>query len=102
MKGKQEVYEFKKTARHDCVDSKTAGVWDEFGRYFVIYGVAKGGFAGFGKGKELRHIKFYSIFGEPLLSIDKVPDLTEFQFRPRPKKVLKKDQTEKLKKTFRK
>ena len=54
-------YEFKKTARHEAVDSNPTGVWDKFGRFFVSYGRKVGMFD-----KELRNIKIYSIFGEPL------------------------------------
>ena len=98
MEAKEDVYEFKKTARHDAADAKTVGIWDEFGRFFVVYGVNKG----FTRGKEMKSIKIYSIFGEPLLSHDKLSDLTQFQFRPRPKEILSKKKLAELKKTARK
>lgn len=64
-------YEFKKTARHEAVDSNPVGVWDKFGRFFVSYGRKAGLFD-----KELRNIKIYSIFGEPLQAIEKIPGMS--------------------------
>ena len=31
-------FDFRKTARHETTDSFTTAIWDEFGRFFVIYG----------------------------------------------------------------
>ena len=73
MQANEEVYEFKKTARHDTVDSRTNGLWDDFGRFFVVYGNNRGPGI-YGKAKTPTHIKIYSIFGEPLLTIDKLVD----------------------------
>ena len=73
MQANEEVYEFKKTARHEAVDARTNGLWDEFGRFFVVCGNNKGPGV-YGKGKTPTHIKIYSIFGEPLLTIDRLVD----------------------------
>ena len=101
MEAKEEVFEFKKTARQESADAKTVGIWDEFGRFFVVYGLpSKGVIAG--KGKAQTHIKIYSIFGEPLLSIDKLSDFQQFQFRPRPRDILTKKQLKTLKTNARK
>lgn len=100
MEAKEEVFEFKKTARQESVDAKTVGIWDEFGRFFVVYGLPSKVIAG--KGKAPTHIKIYSIFGEPLLSIDRLVDFQQFQFRPRPKDILTKKQLKTLKTNARK
>lgn len=55
-------FEFKKTARHEATDVSTRGIWDLFGRFFVVHGKKGAGLFD----KELRNIKFYSIFGDPL------------------------------------
>ena len=56
------TYEFKKTCRIDAIDQYTRGVWDKFGRFFVIHGIKGPTFFD----KEQRHIRFFSIFGETL------------------------------------
>lgn len=69
MAAEEVGYEFKKTARHEAIDVVTRGVWDKFGRFFVVHGKKGAGLFD----KELRNIKIYSIFGEPLQSIERVP-----------------------------
>ena len=91
-------YEFKKTARHEAVDVVTRGVWDKFGRFFVVHGRKGAGLFD----KELRNIKIYSIFGEPLQAILKVPQMSQFEFRPRPNDILNSKQLKKLKTDYRK
>ena len=76
-------------------------MWDDFGRFFVLYGVNKGPGI-YGKAKAQSNIKIYSIFGEPILTIDKLVDIQQFQFRPRPKDILNKKELTKLKKEARK
>lgn len=79
---KVEVFEFRKTARHEVPDKSSTGAWDAFGRIFVIYGEKpRGPFAD----KEKRSIRFYSMFGESLQQLEKIPELTRFAFRPRPR-----------------
>lgn len=58
-----DTFEFRKTARHEVPDQQTVGVWDHFGRIFVIHGEKKRGAY---IDKEKRSIRFYSMFGEPL------------------------------------
>ena len=74
LKGEQVKYEFRKTARQDTTESKTVGVWDEFGRFFTIYGV-KGMMPSFGASDKFRNVRIYTIFGEPLQAITQIPDL---------------------------
>jgi len=94
----EEVYEFRKTARHEATDAKTVGVWDHFGRCFIIHGErGRGPFD-----KEKRSIRFYSIYGEPLEQIERVPELGKFCFRPRPESILDVKQTKALEKNYRK
>jgi len=94
-----EVFEFKKTARHESNDAKTTVVWDDFGKAFVIHGekATVGPFD-----KEKRSIRFFTMYGEPLLTIDRLPEMNHFSFRPRPNNLLNKNQTVTLKKTYRK
>ena len=75
-----EVFEFRKTARHEATDAKTTCVWDYFGRGFIIHGERKPG----PFDKEKRSIRFFSLYGEPLEQIERVPELSRFAFRPRP------------------
>jgi len=91
-------YEFRKTARHETTDGKTVALWDDSGRYFVVYGVKKAG----PFDKEKRNINIYSLFGEKLQSIEKIDQLSLFQFRPRPGQILTKKQLNTLKKDYRK
>lgn len=73
MKADLVKYEFRKTARQESNESKNVGVWDEFGRFFAIYG-AKSNMP-LSSGKELRSVRIFNIFGEPLQSITQIPDL---------------------------
>lgn len=76
-----EIFDFKKTARHEATDSKSKAVWDQYGRMFVIHGTKKQ------QGlydKEKRSIRFFTMYGEPLEQIERVPELGQFNFRPRP------------------
>ena len=91
-------YEFKKTARHEAVDVSTTGIWDKFGRFFVVHGRKGAGLFD----KEQRSIRIYSMFGEPLQSIDKIPDMRQFEFRPRPGDLLNAKQIKALKADYRK
>jgi hypothetical protein len=60
---KVEVFDFRKTARHEIPDKQTVGAWDSFGRIFVVYGEKpRGAYID----KEKRSIRFYSMFGESL------------------------------------
>jgi hypothetical protein len=101
MESKDEIYEYKKTARQEAVDSATKGIWDEYGRFFVVHGVRDGP-QRFGKAKDKFSVKIYSIFGEPLLNLDKIDDFTQFQFRPHPKGLLSKKELKALKADARK
>ena len=98
LQSEQARFEFRKTARQEAIDQKTAGVWDEFGRFLVVHGVKKPGPID----KERRHIRIYSIFGKPLFQIELIPQLTQFAWRPRPKDILPKKEAKALKKDFRK
>jgi len=64
-------FEFRKTARHEVQDQKTEGQWDQFGRFFTIYGMRRPG----PFDNEKRNIYIYSIFGEPLHHMEKIPQL---------------------------
>jgi len=90
-------YEFRKTARHEISDGKSETVWDSLGRYLCIYGVKKPG----PFDREKRSVRIFSILGEQLHSIEKLSELSGFQFRPRPSKILDKKQLTKLEKDYR-
>lgn len=94
----EAVYEFRKTARHECTDAKSVCLWDHFGRCFVIYGERKPG----PFDKEKRSIKFFSLFGEPLEQIERVPELGKFMFRPRALNILNVTKLKDLKKNYKK
>lgn len=98
MAAEEVYYEFKKTARHEAVDVVTRGLWDKFGRFFVVHGKKGAGLFD----KELRNIKIYSIFGEPLQAIEKVPQMKQFEFRPRPSDILQPKELKALKADYRK
>ena len=98
MAAEEISFEFKKTSRHEAPDSVSKGVWDKFGRFFVSYGVRKPGLFD----KELRNIKFYSMFGDPLQSIEKIPQMNQFSFRPRPDGILEPKAIKALKTDYRK
>lgn len=91
-------FEFKKTSRHDASDQNPCGVWDKFGRFFVAYGRKGAGLFD----KELRSIKIYSMFGQPLQTIEKVANMNAFSFRPRPDDILKAKELKVLQKDYRK
>jgi C4-type Zn-finger protein len=76
-----EVFEFKKTSRHESHDAKTVVVWDEFGKSFVIHGEKK---ATSFIDKERRSIRFFTMYGEPLLVIERLEHMNNFAWRPRP------------------
>jgi len=90
----EEVFEFRKTARHEATDAKTTCIWDHFGRSFLIYGEKKPG----PFDKEKRSIRFFSLWGEPLEQIERVPELSNFMFRPRPENILDPASKKKLEK----
>jgi len=92
-------FDFRKTARHETSESLTTGVWDEFGRFFTIYGIKNP--LSFGSSDKLRNIRIYSIFGEPMQQITSIPDLQLFSFRPRPSNILSEKEKTVLKKDFR-
>jgi hypothetical protein len=52
--------------------------------------------------REKRSIKIFSLMGDQLLSIEKLPELSDFKFRPRPKNILTKKEQTTLKADFRK
>lgn len=102
LKGNQIKYEFRKTARQETSERETVGVWDEFGRFFTIYGVKPSGPMMFGSSAEkFRSVRLFTIFGEPLQEITQIPDLQLFAFRPRPKNILGAKDQAKLSKDFR-
>lgn len=90
-------YEFRKTARHEITDGKSETVWDPLGRYLCIYGVKKPG----PFDKEKRSVRIFSILGEQLHSVEKLSELSGFQFRPKPSKILSKKQHTLLEKEYR-
>ena len=92
------TFEFKKTARHEALDQQPTGTWDKFGRFFVSHGRKKPGLFD----KELRNIKIYSMFGIPLQSLEKIPNLGQFAFRPRPNDILDNKAVKALQKDYRK
>lgn len=92
------TYEFKKTSRHEATEQNPCGTWDKFGRFFVAYGRKSAGLFD----KELRNIKIYSMFGQPLQSIEKVPNMGQFSFRPRPDDILNNKVIKSLQKDYRK
>lgn len=91
-------YEFRKTARHEIADGKSETVWDQLGRYLCIYGVKKPG----PFDKEKRSVRIFSILGEQLHIIDKLTELSGFNFRPRPLNILSKKAMTALKADYRK
>ena len=98
MQASDVKYEFRKTARHEITDGKTEAEWDQFGRYMCIFGVKKAG----PFDREKRSIKIFSLMGDQLLAIEKLPELSDFKFRPRPKNILTKKEQTTLKAEFRK
>lgn len=93
-----EVFEFKKTARHESVDAKTTVVWDDYGKSFVIHGEKKAMF----NDKEKRSISFFTMYGEPLLKIERLEQMNNFCWRPRPNNMLKPIELKELKSTYKK
>ena len=90
-------WEFKKTARQETPDSYSCGIWDDFGRFFVLQGMKPPG----PWDKGTRHIKIFNIFGEPMQSVDKIPELSNFMWRPR-HRVLDKKTLKTIQKDYRK
>lgn len=75
----EDKYEFKKTARQDIYETKYDAVWDQTGRYLAIYGQKRSPLD-----KSEKSIKFYNIYGEPLSHFEKLNNLSQFKWRPRP------------------
>ena len=98
MAALEASWEFKKTARHEATDLHSTGTWDKFGRFFVVTGRKGPGLFD----KELRSIKYYTMFGEPLTMIEKIPDMRQFEFRPRPQAILDAKAMKALKTDYRK
>lgn len=92
-----DIYEFRKTARHEITDRKWYAKWDSFGRYFVVYGRKTSMLD-----KTIKSIKFYNMFGELLNFHQNLTALDGCFFRPRPIDTLKPDQVKKLKKDYKK
>lgn len=92
-----DTYEFRKTARHEITDRKWYAKWDNFGRYFVVYGRKTSMLD-----KQPKSIKFYNMFGELLNFHTNLLSLDQIAFRPRPSDTLKPDQIKKLKKEYKK
>jgi len=69
-------WEFRKTARQEQSDLMAIPIWDDVGRLFVLQGIRRPQDLLYDK--SLRSIKIYSIFGEPVQSIDKVSELNDF------------------------
>jgi hypothetical protein len=63
-----------------------------------VYGVKKPG----PFDREKRSIRIFSLMGDLLFMIDKLPELSDFKFRPRPKQILSKKDLTTLKADFRK
>ena len=70
------VYEFRKTARQEAADPRTVASWDSSGRFVAIHGQKGPGL--FENKKSMRSVRLYSIFGEPLQAMDKIPELGNF------------------------
>ena len=87
----EEKYEFKKTAKHDVTESRYDSAWDISGRYLAIYGVKRSLLD-----KSDKSIKFYNILGEPLETFEKILNLQQFKWRPRPQVILKPKELQKL------
>lgn len=92
LAGQEDKYEFKKTARHDIFETKFEAVWDQTGRYLAIYGVKRSPLD-----KQDKSIRFFNIFGEPLGVYDKLQNLQQFKWRPRPTGILANKDLNKLK-----
>ena len=98
MAAEEISFDFKKTARHEATDQNPQGIWEKFGRFFVVHGKKAPGLFD----KELRSIRIYSMFGEPLQSLEKIPDMRQFSFRPRPNDILSAKEKKTLKADYRK
>ena len=98
MQATEEKFEFRKTARHEVSDTKSETEWDQMGRFLCIYGVKKPGLFD----KEKRTIRIFSLLGEQLLIIEKLNELSQFKFRPRPNNILSKKAMNTLKAEYRK
>lgn len=91
----EEKYEFKKTAKHDVPESRFEDVWDVTGRYLAIYGVKRSPID-----KTDKSIRFYTIFGELVGAYEKLSNLAQFKWRPRPQGILKPKDIQKLSKEY--
>jgi len=78
-----DTYEYKKIARHDVSEKDWNAHWDFQGRYFVIFGRKRSQFD-----KTAKSIKFYNMFGEPLMFWADIYGLDQVRFRPRPNDTL--------------
>ena len=93
----EDTYEYRKTARYEIGEKKWVAKWDEFGRYFLMYGRKSSNFD-----KGTKSIKFYNMFGETLQSFKDLQGLEAVYFRPRPRDILNKNTLTKLKKDYKK
>ena len=71
-------------------------MWDPSGRYFCVVGGKRSAFD-----KDLKSVRFYSLFGEPVKTIVDLKDLVSFSWRPRPS-LLTPQEIEDLKKSYQK
>lgn len=92
LAGSDEKYEFKKTARYDIYETKYDSCWDQTGRYISIYGIKRSPLD-----KQDKSIRFYNILGEPLAVYDKLQNLMQFKWRPRPLNIIGAKDLNKLK-----
>jgi hypothetical protein len=92
LQSAEEKFEFKKTAKVDIYETKFEDVWDQTGRYLAIYGIKRSPLD-----KTEKSVKFYNIFGEALGSFEKLSNLQQFKWRPRPQGILKIKDIQKLK-----
>lgn len=98
MQAAEALFEFKKTNRNLAPDNNNRGIWDKYGRFFVSHGVRGGSYFD----KDLRSIRIYSMFGDSLQSIEKIPGMSQFSFRPRPDDLLDAKALKDLKNDFKK
>ena len=91
----EDKYEFKKTARHDIYETKYESAWDQTGRYCAIFGEKRSPID-----RTDKSIRFFSIFGEPLAVYDKLQNLLQFKWRPRPLGLLSNKDVTKLKQEY--
>jgi uncharacterized protein with WD repeat len=95
LTSQEDKYEFKKTARHDIYETKFDSVWDQTGRYLSIFGVKRSPID-----KQDKSIRFFNIFGEPIGVYDKLQNLLQFKWRPRPTGLIPVKDLNKLKQEY--